>query len=308
MAMLNSGLSAAVGFPVARAVTHGDKAKILMSLENDVRWAAEAIKAADALLICAGAGMGVDSGLPDFRGTQGFWRAYPVLAKLGISFEEMANPAWFEKDPALAWAFYGHRLSLYRNTIPHAGFSRLLAISASKPRGYYVFTSNVDGQFHKAGFSRERIVECHGSIHHLQCVSPCTDEIWEAGERTVAIDEGRFRALDPLPRCKNCPALARPNIHMFGDGSWLSHRTGAQQERFYRWLNGLHRASAKLVLVEIGAGSTIPTVRRTSERVIEQLGGKLIRINPREQEVPMGHMGLPFGAAEGIARTCPGAG
>jgi hypothetical protein len=56
-------------------------AELLMSIENKVRRAAEVIKAADALLITAGAGMGVDSGLPDFRGAQGFWRAYPVIAK-----------------------------------------------------------------------------------------------------------------------------------------------------------------------------------------------------------------------------------
>jgi NAD-dependent SIR2 family protein deacetylase len=49
--------------------------------------------------------MGVDSGLPDFRGAQGFWRAYPAIAKLGLSFEGMANPAWFKKNPHLAWAF-----------------------------------------------------------------------------------------------------------------------------------------------------------------------------------------------------------
>ena len=46
-----------------------------MTVETEVRQAAEAIKAADAILIAAGAGMGVDSGLPDFRGTQEFWRA-----------------------------------------------------------------------------------------------------------------------------------------------------------------------------------------------------------------------------------------
>ena len=47
------------------------------------------------LLVTAGAGMGVDSGLPDFRGTEGFWRSYPPLAELGLRFEEVANPAWF---------------------------------------------------------------------------------------------------------------------------------------------------------------------------------------------------------------------
>src|SRR4028118_1532836 len=88
--------------------------------------AAQVIAQADALLITAGAGMGVDSGLPDFRGNEGFWKAYPPLQRLGISFVEMANPRWFHDDPHLAWGFYGHRLQLYRDTTPHQGFPILL--------------------------------------------------------------------------------------------------------------------------------------------------------------------------------------
>lgn len=72
---------------------------------NSIESAIEAITVADALLITAGAGMGVDSGLPDFRGAEGFWSAYPPLARLGISFEEMANPGWLEKQADLAWGF-----------------------------------------------------------------------------------------------------------------------------------------------------------------------------------------------------------
>ena len=53
--------------------------------------AARAVREAEALLITAGAGMGVDSGLPDFRGTEGFWRAYPPFARLGLRFEQLAN-------------------------------------------------------------------------------------------------------------------------------------------------------------------------------------------------------------------------
>ena len=98
---------------------------------------------ADALLITAGAGMGVDSGLPDFRGNDGFWKAYPPMAKLGIQFHQMANPHWFIKDPNFAWGFYGHRLNLYRNTIPHDGFKILLEIAKAKKNGYFVHTSNV---------------------------------------------------------------------------------------------------------------------------------------------------------------------
>ena len=217
--------------------------------DDKVRLAAEAIRAADALLVTAGAGMGVDSGLPDFRGTQGFWRAYPVIARLGLSFEEMANPAWFQENPPLAWAFYGHRLNLYRRTTPHQGFNQLLEVGAAKPGGYFVFTSNVDGHFQKAGFAPERVVECHGSIHRFQCAMSCTDEIWDAEGETVNIEESTFRALEPLPRCRSCSALARPNILMFDDWSWLSHRSDAQRERFAQWLNGLAQSSARVAVV-----------------------------------------------------------
>lgn len=108
--------------------------------------AAKYIHEADAILIGTGAGMGVDSGLPDFRGTEGFWKAYPPLAKLGLAFHEMANPEWFDRDPQLAWGFYGHRLGLYRNTVPHKGFEILREIVKFKSDNYFVFTSNVDGQ------------------------------------------------------------------------------------------------------------------------------------------------------------------
>jgi NAD-dependent SIR2 family protein deacetylase len=267
--------------------------------EVKLRQAGEAINAANALLVTAGAGMGVDSGLPDFRGTHGFWRAYPVIAKLGLSFEEIANPTWFKEDPSLAWAFYGHRLNLYRSTVPHAGFARLLEIGRSKAHGYFV-----DGHFQKAGFSPEHIVECHGSIHHFQCAASCTEEIWDASNELVTIEETSFRALEPLPRCRNCPALARPNILMFGDWSWLGERTAGQERRFSKWLARLEECSANLAVIELGAGSAIPTVRHASERVLHRVGGTLIRINPREDKVSVGQIGLPLGAAEGIQRIC----
>ena len=270
-------------------------------MEN-FRQAAEAIRAADALLITAGAGMGVDSGLPDFRGIQGFWRAYPVIAKLGLSFADMANPAWFSENPHLAWAFYGHRLNLYRATQPHEGFHQLLALGQAKAHRYFVFTSNVDGQFQRAGFAPDRIVECHGSIHHFQCTAACSDEIWEADRAAVNVDEKTFRAQEPLPRCRKCSALARPNILMFNDWSWHFARSDSQQRHFSAWLDQLVKSSARLAVLELGAGKAIPTVRHTSERMCERIGATLVRINPREAEVPSGQIGLPFGAAEGIRK------
>jgi NAD-dependent SIR2 family protein deacetylase len=255
--------------------------------------AAEIIAAAEALLVCAGAGMGVDSGLPDFRGGQGFWNAYPPYRKLGLNFYDLANPEWFTSDPALAWGFYGHRLDLYRRTVPHPGFSLLLEWGLRKPGGYFVYTSNVDGQFQKAGFNGERIVECHGSIHYLQCMGCCSG-IWPGVEILVAVNEGNMRALPPLPSCPNCGQLARPNVLMFGDWNWQPRRSHEQQYRLKRWLEKIEGKS--LVIIECGAGTAVPSVRSMSERLLSRPRTRLIRVNTHEADVPSGQLGLAGGA------------
>ncbi|MBN1566897.1 MAG: NAD-dependent protein deacetylase [Acidobacteria bacterium] len=260
--------------------------------------AAEAIRRADALLIGAGAGMGVDSGLPDFRGNQGFWRAYPPYAKLGLSFIEMANPDWFSRDPQLGWGFYGHRLGLYRTTVPHRGFQILRKWGERMRHGFFVFTSNVDGQFQRAGFPPDAIVEIHGAIDWLQCTAGCGIGIFEcdpANPQPVDVDEQTMRAVGKLPCCPRCGATARPNILMFGDWDWDERRTGEQQQRLNRWLQEIR--GANLAIVECGSGQTISTVRRFCEEV-SRPDGTLIRINPREAEVPAGHIGIAAGALE----------
>ena len=272
-----------------------------MTFRKSLIKAAKILKNADALLISAGAGIGVDSGLPDFRGNQGFWKAYPPIAKLGKSFVEIANPHWFHRDPKLAWAFYGHRLNLYRRTAPHTGFTQLLDIAQQKNGGYFVFTSNVDGQFQKAGYDDSRIEECHGSIHYFQCIKPCTDDIWDAGAINVNVNEETFEALEPLPRCRNCGEIARPNILMFGDWSWNARRTDHQSDRLVSWLQEVSVENLSVAIVEIGAGNAVSTVRNFSEQVARTHNTTLIRINPRDYTVPREQdISLPLGASEAI--------
>jgi NAD-dependent SIR2 family protein deacetylase len=259
--------------------------------------AAAAVGSAEALVVAAGAGMGVDSGLPDFRGDEGFWKAYPPFARLGLRFAELANPRWFRTDPGLAWGFYGHRLELYRTTVPHAGFGILREWCARMPRGHFVFTSNVDGQFQRAGFAPERVAEVHGSIHWMQCLGRCGVGLREADPRPVAVDMDTMRAAGPLPACTGCGGLLRPNILMFGDGGWDSTRTDLQESDLEAWLRGLGRA--RLVVVECGAGRAIPTVRQFSEELVHG-GATLVRINPREAQGPRGTIVMPCGALEGL--------
>jgi len=76
--------------------------------------AATLIKNSEALLITAGAGMGIDSGLPDFRGKEGLWKAYPYFKEAGMSFTDAANHDFFRRDPHKFWFFYGHRYNSYQ--------------------------------------------------------------------------------------------------------------------------------------------------------------------------------------------------
>ncbi len=261
--------------------------------------AAGIIQAADALIIGAGAGIGVDSGLPDFRGNEGFWKAYPALANAQMSFSEVANPSNFQTDPALAWGFYGHRLNLYRETIPHRGFSLLKKWADSKPLGAWIFTSNVDGQFQRAGFSQSQILEVHGSIHHLQCMDDCNGDIWSAEGFNPTIDAEACRIQSEIPRCPRCGVVARPNILMFGDWSWNSRRSDQQRVRQSAWLQKVDDALASVAIIELGAGTAIPSVRHFSHQQIRERGARLIRINPRESAVPSPKdMGFAKGAVE----------
>lgn len=268
-----------------------------MDIENKYRTVAEAVRSARAIVITAGAGMGVDSGLPDFRGDKGFWNAYPMYERLGINFVSAANPAHFERDPAFGWGFYGHRTNLYRATVPHAGFALLLQWIEQFGLDYFVVTSNVDGQFQKAGFGDDRMLEVHGSIHHLQCTKPCSSAIWVNSE-TIPVEESTMRATH-LPICIHCGAVARPNILMFGDYGWIGDRTAHQQRSFDEFI--ADNRKNRIVVVEMGAGTAIPTIRFLTEQVGSLPNAIAVRINPREPNIRPPHLSLPCGALEGLS-------
>jgi NAD-dependent SIR2 family protein deacetylase len=258
--------------------------------------AADAIRGARAMVVATGAGMGVDSGLPDFRGDQGFWNAYPMYERLGLSFVDAANPERFEEDPAFGWGFYGHRLHMYRDTAPHDGYRILLSWAGRLGIPACAITSNVDGHLQRAGFDAALVHEVHGSIHHLQCTVPCCEEIWECREE-VPVDGATMRA-ERLPGCRNCRRVARPNILMFGDGSWLPGRSSAQARRLEAFLS--EHGEERLAVIELGAGTAVATIRWATERLGRTHGSTVIRVNPREADIRPPHLSIAAGALEAI--------
>ena len=174
-------------------------------------------------------------------------------------------------------------------------YDRTTTNNESNANGAFVFTSNVDGQFGKAGYSGERVCEIHGSIHHLQCMRGCSDKIWPATDFAPEIDADKCLLRSALPVCPRCRGLARPNILMFGDRGWIEARQQKQYAALLAWLRQVRRP----VIVEIGAGTAIPSVRHFGEAA----RGVLIRINPTEPGVPKGKgFGLRTGGLEGIRR------
>jgi NAD-dependent SIR2 family protein deacetylase len=136
------------------------------------------------------------------------------------------------------------------------------------------------------------MVECHGSLYHLQCLDGCHEGIWPADDFVPEVDEEECLLTSEFPRCPRCRGIARPNVLMFGDWDWLSQRTNAQEAHLQAW----RRQVDRLLVIEVGAGSNIPTVRLMSEHV----GGPLIRINPTEPQRPRGE-GVSIAAAGLVA-------
>ena len=102
-------------------------------------------------------------------------------------------------------------------------------------------------------------------------------------------------AVLPILSCPRCRAIARPNILMFGDSRWLAAHSEAQYERFAAWRARVRRPA----VIELGAGTHIPSVRR----LCETQGVPLVRINPREPAVTAGKgVGIAAGALEALRR------
>lgn len=247
--------------------------------------AADWITNADAILIGSGAGMGVDSGLGTFRGNQkGVWSG---LEDVGLAYEEICQPKWFQEEPHLGWAFWNFCHGAYQATIPHEGYVRLREWGQRCPLGFFSFTSNIDSHWVSSGTPADRVLEVHGAVKWIQCSKPCSPDVWKAPKDLGLVEDlVTHRVQGVLPTCPKCRAVARPNVQMFGGDSGFSKaRRGAQFSRYDAWLKQLEarpdKDSLRVTCVEVGCGLTVPTVRNELEAVVKKFPqARLIRVNP----------------------------
>jgi NAD-dependent SIR2 family protein deacetylase len=254
--------------------------------------AAELVLSCKAILFTSGAGMGVSSGLGTFRGiAAGVWP--PLLKHPELDFTDMSNPQWFEKpqgnsdkhDTAnFGYAFWSYRYNAYTSSAPHHGYEIAKRWSKFNNVKYsFSFTSNIDGHWIKSGWNESSVIECHGSVHYMQCIDNCSQQIWDTNDALkLNVDPQTDCAIDNLPQCPHCKKLARPNVLMFGDWGFLGNRLNQQTSHYEQFKSNIAREKTKLLIIELGAGTAVPTVRNESEITFSdpQWTADLIRINP----------------------------
>lgn len=196
----------------------------------------------------------------------------------------VASPNFLEQHPELFTGFYAHRLNMYRETMPHEGYSNLLKKIESHGLDYHVMTTNVDGHFIKAGYDPKRVFERHGSIHHYQCSDWQCANREGLSEAPASLNSTSSLCPSFVPKCSACGEVMRPNILMFNDYNMLQSRCDEQEVRYRRWINGKMERDKRVLILEIGAGPGIPSLRiEHNQRLMNDPEWFGIRVNPNPE-------------------------
>jgi NAD-dependent deacetylase len=154
------------------------------------------------VVVLTGAGISTESGIPDFRGPKGLWTQNPLAEKLSDIRYYMADP----EVRKLAWQ---HRLSHPAwQAKPNSGHLALVRLEQSG-RLHALVTQNIDGLHQQAGNSQDKLIEVHGTVHQVVCMS-CD---WR-GPMQATLE--RVRAGEEDPPCKSCGGILKSATISFG--------------------------------------------------------------------------------------------
>jgi NAD-dependent deacetylase len=224
------------------------------------------------VLVLTGAGVSAESGIPTFRGKDGYWR--------NLDPAKLATPEAFARDPELVWEWYRERRHGIRNSLPNAAHDAIAKL-AKHADEFLLVTQNVDDLHRRAGMPADKMVQIHGDIFVTRC-SHCDFSYRGRGgspEPPGAQPKGgRLRSIAPtsdndpqLPRCSKCDALMRPGVIWFGEQLPL--------DELQRVENFLDRGPCDVVIV---AGTTATFGYIIDWALRASSGGELIEVNPDE--------------------------
>ena len=220
----------------------------------------ELIAQGRGVVALTGAGISAESGVPTFRGREGFWQKQRA--------EDLATPEGFSRDPHRVWAWYDDRRRQIASCAPNPGHLALARYGRRYP-DFTLVTQNIDGLHRAAG--SPRVLELHGNLFRVRCVS-------EGNPR----DDRRAPLPEIPPRCR-CGALLRPDVVWFGE--LLPERT----------MQAAHEASqrAELFLV-IGTSAlvypaaSLPEIARSRGAYLAEINVESTPLSPLADEVVQG--------------------
>jgi len=221
------------------------------------------------VLWLTGAGISAESGIPTFRGPEGYWR----VGSRNYQPEEMATRYAFEQMPEEVWAWYLYRRGVCRRAKLNAAHLALVKAEQRARDRFLLVTQNVDGLHLRAGNTLDRTYQIHGNIDFMRCTKDCLpgpvplpDGVQVAWEKGRALSG---QELDQL-RCPSCGAMARPHV------LWFDERYDEPNFRFQSSIDAARRASLLIVVGTTGATS-LPIHIGT---IAAQRGVPMIVVNP----------------------------
>jgi len=255
------------------------------SYEDRIGKTAAALDAADYILVGGGAGLSAAAELeyarPRFRANFA-----DFMAKYGVQDMYAASFYPFKTDEEL-WAHWARHIQVNRFAPPAtARYKEVLGLVEQRP--YFVVSTNVDSQFEKSGFPKDRIFEVQGNYAYLQCARGCHEKLYydePLVQRMLAATEDCRIPAELVPVCPVCAGPMdvnlRHNDFFVEDSSWRDARS-----RYESFLEEIEEAS--VVCLELGVGFNTPgIIRYLFERLVYRNGKvTLVRLNRDDPEGP----------------------
>lgn len=218
------------------------------------------------VLVITGAGVSAESGIPTFRGKDGYWRNLDPI--------KLATPEAFAHDPELVWQWYRERRHRIGDARPNAAHEAIANLAQCVDE-FLLVTQNVDDLHERGGLAKAEMVQIHGDIFVTKC-SRCDFEQEQEHPPSVAaatygVASEQEQGQNGAPRCTKCGALMRPGVVWFGEP--LPSREIERVENYLR------RDPCEVVIV-VGTAATFGYIIDWALRASRR--GELIEVNPEE--------------------------
>lgn len=239
-----------------------------------------------------GAGISAESGIPTFRGPEGYWQ----VGSRNYHPEQLATHAAFEVMPDEVWSWYLYRRAVCRAAAPNAAHVALAALERAIGDRMLIATQNVDGLHLRAGSTLERTYQIHGNIDFMRCADECGAPIVPVPDELAPWPKER-RLGDrerPLLMCARCGGRARPHV------LWFDETYDEERYRFDSSLDAASRA-AMLVIVGTSGATNLPLMMA---RLAARSGAAIVAVNADPSPFTELAQGLARGVfAQGSATT-----